>query len=343
MRMVFIDDSIPFDGYSPSSQPLGGLEKAFANLPTVLAMRGHDVAVFNRCEFPVTVHGARWEIWETERPAETDVLIAFRRPRLLDAVATAKRRILWAAGPSSELDTPAAQEALARHGPLVVFLCRSQRELWANPLKLETVVIEPGLASSYLEDEPMSPANPPVAVCTTHPLAGVEGLLKLWVGRIRPEMPTAELHLYSSVLDRAQLGAAVPPEFAAVFTRAKSGASHGVVIKRPQADPGMAEAYRRARVHLHPGAPSDIYGFTLSESQATGLPAAALATNPIVIERIADGQTGSIAASETAFVSAAISLLGDTLAFERMSANARLLKRGRTWAIAAAEWENHFA
>jgi glycosyltransferase involved in cell wall biosynthesis len=341
--MVFIDDSIPFDGYSPSSQPLGGPEKAFANLPTVLAMRGHDVAVFNRCAFPVTVHGARWDGWEATRPEETDILIAFRSPQLLDAVATAKRRILWAAGPSRDLDTAAARAALERHRPLVVFCSRPQRDAWTNALGLETVVIEPGLASSYLEDDPIVPADPPVAVCTSHPLAGVDWLLKLWMERIRPEAATAKLHLYSAVLDRAQLGADVPPEFAAVFAQAKTGAEHGVVIQRPQADPGMADAYRRARVHLHPGSSGDIYGFTLSESQAAGLPAVARANNPIVVERIADGQTGSIAASDTAFVSAAIKLLSDNLAFERMSANARLVKRGRSWAVAAAEWESHFA
>ena len=33
MHLTFVDDSIAFDGYSPSSQPLGGPEKAFASLP----------------------------------------------------------------------------------------------------------------------------------------------------------------------------------------------------------------------------------------------------------------------------------------------------------------------
>ena len=52
-----------------------------------------------------------------------------------------------------------------------------------------------------------------------------------------------------------------------------------------------------------------------------------------------DGQTGKIAAADTNFASAAIDLLSDRVTFERMSANARLLRRGRTWAIAAAEFE----
>jgi glycosyltransferase involved in cell wall biosynthesis len=341
--MVFIDDSIPFDGDSPSSQPLDGPEKAFAQLPTVLAMRGHDVVVFNRCEFPATVQGARWETWDAARPEETEVLIALRRPHLLGAVAEAKKRILWAAGPARELDVPAARAWLERYRPLVVFVSRAQRDAWANSLGLQTAVIEPGLASAYLEDDPMMPADPPVAVCTAHPLAGVEWLLKLWTERIRPESPAARLHLYSSMLDRAQLGEVVPPAFAAVFAQAQAGAEHGVVINRPLADPGMADAYRRARVFVHPGAPDDVYGFTLSESQAAGLPAVTRANNPIVVERVTDGQTGMIAANDTAFVSTALDLLSGSLNFERLSANARMYKRGRSWAVVAAEWENHFA
>ena len=58
MRITFADDSLAFDGFSPSSQPLGGPEKAFASLPSALAQRGYAIEVFNRCAFPVTVDGA---------------------------------------------------------------------------------------------------------------------------------------------------------------------------------------------------------------------------------------------------------------------------------------------
>jgi hypothetical protein len=91
MRITLVDDSIPFDGYSPTSQPLGGAEKAFASLPATLAMRGHEVRVFNRCAFPVTAGGAEWKPFESERPAETDVLVAMRHPRLLEFVPEAPR------------------------------------------------------------------------------------------------------------------------------------------------------------------------------------------------------------------------------------------------------------
>jgi glycosyltransferase involved in cell wall biosynthesis len=343
MRITFVDDSIPFDGYSPTSQPLGGPEKAFASLPAALALRGHDVQVFNRCAFPVTAGGASWRPLEGENPAETDVLVAFRHPRLLDFVATAKRRVLWTAAAPEELNQTAEQALLVRHQPLVIFMSEVQRERWTNPLALTAKVIEPGIAASYLEDDAMAPAEPPRAVTTAHPLAHLGWVLKLWTDQIRPAVPEAQLHVYSSVLNKGELGGDVPEAVKPVLDLALAGRDHGITVLRPQPDPQMGEAYRAARVHLYPGQVGELLAWTLAESQATGLPAVTMASSPIIPARVVDGQTGKIAPAEANFVAAAIDLLTDRAAFDRMSANARLLRRGRTWAIAAAEFEEAFA
>ena len=82
MRFVLVDDSFAFDGYSPSSQPLAGPEKAFACLPSPLAQRGHEVTDFNRTTYGLQIDGAKWEPFDTTKPDETDVLVALRLPRL---------------------------------------------------------------------------------------------------------------------------------------------------------------------------------------------------------------------------------------------------------------------
>ncbi len=344
MKVVFADESTVFDGYSPTSQPLDGPAKALACLSTALAMRQqHEITVINRCAFPVRVEGANWITWDGVRPDDTDVLIACGLPRLLDIVPMTGKRILWATGPLAALDTPEAQATLTRLRPLVALLSERQRTQWSNPLGLPTVVMAPGIATSYLEDTPMSPAEPPVAIATCHPRAGLSWLLKIWQDRIRPAAPTAELHVYSALLDKGQLGATIPPEIAAVFDQAVAGRAHGVSIKRPLPDPQMAEAYRAARGHLHPGAASDLYGFTVAESQAMGLPAVVGAINPVYADRVADGQTGALAHTDQEYAAAAVQLLIDPAACSRMSETARILKRGRSWAVAASEWEDHFA
>lgn len=343
MRITFVDDSIPFDGYSPTSQPLGGPEKAFASLPAALALRGHEVQVFNRCAFPVTAGGAAWHPFDSEHPAETDVLVVLRQPRLLDFVGTAKKRVLWTGAPPEELAQTAEQAHLVRHQPQVIFMSEAQRDRFANTLGLTVRVIEPGIAASYLEDEPMNPADPPRAITTSHPLAHLGWVLKLWTDQIRPAVPGAELQVYSSLLNKGELGAEVPEAVRPVLDLALAGRAHGISVLRPQPDPQMADAYRAARVHIYPGQVGEPLAWTLAESQATGLPAAAMASSPVIPARVVDGQTGKVAPAEANFVAAIVDLLTDRAMFDRMSASARLLKRGRTWAIAAAEFEEAFA
>ena len=60
----------------------------------------------------------------------------------------------------------------------------------------------------------------------------------------------------------------------------------------------------------------------------------------VLFERIADGQTGTVATSDAQFARAAIGLLSDRDGFERMSAACRAARSGRTWQIAAAEFED---
>lgn len=339
MRFIFVDDSFAFDGYSPSSQPLAGPEKAFALLPGPLVQRGHEVTVFNRTTYGLQVDGAKWEPFETERPADTDVLVALRKPELLDFVTTAAKRVLWCAGDPAELDSAANQVHLTRHRPMVVFFSAAQRDRWANPLKLECRVFETALATNYLDQDAMRAYEPPRAITTAHPQAGLGWLLPLWIDKIRPQVPNAELHVYSALLNRGILGGEVAPGLKPLIDLVNAARDRGILVMRPQGDSGMADAYRSARAFLYPGMPNETYGFTLAESQALGLPAVVRPTAPVLAERIVEGETGWLVASETQFAAKTIALLQDRAEFDRMSAQCRALRRGRTWPIAAAEFE----
>ncbi|MBW7849974.1 MAG: glycosyltransferase family 4 protein [Rhodospirillales bacterium] len=341
MRITLVDDSIPFDGYTPGSQPLGGAEKGFASLPGALVRRGHTVQVFNRCRFQMTIEGARWETWETARPLQTDVLIAFRKPNLLEAVRQAGKRILWLTAPAGYLDRPAARRLLDDNRPTLAFIGHRHRETWRER-GLPAAVIPPGLRFDYLGEAPISPAAPPRAVVTTHPLHGLDWLLRMWVERIHKACPEAQLHVYSNVLDRGSLGGDIPDQVKPVLAQALAAAGQGVVIKRPEGDMGMAEDYRAARVHLYPGHPEDMGCFTLMETQACGLPAVArpLGAAP---ERIVNGQTGYLVPDDEAFVNVALRFLTDDDLFWGTSREARLQQGRRSWDDVAAEFENIWA
>ncbi|EME72044.1 hypothetical protein H261_00655 [Paramagnetospirillum caucaseum] len=336
MHITLVDDSIPFDGYSAASRPLGGAEKAFASLPGALARLGHTVQVFNRCRWGMHIESAQWETFDGRKPLRTDVLIAYRKPLLLEFVRHAGRRALWHTGPGRLLERPAARAMLDTHKPLLLLVAEAQaRDFKAKGLAagLLPMAVRP----DYLSGEPR-PQEPPRAIVTTHPAHGLDWLLDLWVAKIRPRAPDSELHIHSMTLAAAAEGAETDAALRPLAAKVAAAAAHGVSVHRPQGDHLMAEALREARVHLFPGHADDMGCFTLMESQAAGCPAV---IRPLgaASERIADGVTGYSAPDDDAFANLAVLLLTDRSVQRQMGAEARALWKTRTWDTAAATLE----
>jgi hypothetical protein len=334
MHVTLVDDSIPFDGFSPASRPLGGAEKAFASLPGALVRRGHQVHVYNRARFALVVEGAHWETLDKEYPAQTDVLIAFRKPSLLTAVRLAGKRLLWTTASGRQLEP--AHKAIEAVDATIVFQGATQQASWKDRGDIPVRAIAPGLRSDFLDDAVTEPAAEPTAVVTTHPAHGLDWLLDLWVGRIQPAVPTARMVVLSTTLDKGKAGNEVPAEMQSLL--AKAMAAPGVDIVAPRADAGMAMLYRSARVHLYPGHADDMVCWTLMESQACGLPAVARPLGA-VRERVRDGQSGQVVPDDDAFANVAIRLLTDDALFWSMNRDARLLQRERSWDVAASEFD----
>ncbi|MCZ6774078.1 MAG: glycosyltransferase [Proteobacteria bacterium] len=340
MDILLVDDSIAFDGYTPSSQPLGGIEKAFASLPAALRRRGHDVRVINRCGFPITAEGVPWQTWKDSRPSACDVLIAHRKPALLDFPVTAKRHILWLAGESGYLEKGLNPAVLERHGDApLVFSGAAHRATCPRAFADRAVIVEPGVRRDYLDAGDMVPAHPPRAVVTTHPSMDLGWLIGLWTKDVKPKVADAELHIYSAILTKASLGGEVPERIAPIYKKVMAARDDGVVVERPRADPDMAETYRAARVHLYPGADGEVYCSTLAETQAVGLPAVTR-RHAAASERIRDSETGFAVPDDEAFASCAMLLLSHDDIFDGRSRDARAHQRGRHGGAAAGELES---
>lgn len=343
MLVTLVDDSIPFNGMTPAYQPIGGAEKAFASLPAALARQGHVVRAVNRSPNSLGFENVSWIHWDGRRPPITEVLIAFRKPLLLEFTRATRARILWVTGPPDYLHRPPVHEVLSRTDAKLVFQGNTHSEAYRshgqNAIYYRSIA--PGVREEYRSIEEMSPDDPPTAVATTHPKHDLDWLLDLWVQRVRPEAPNAQLHVYSAAFKRAERGEALAEELTPIYEKACAGAEHGVTIMAPAGDRDMAKAYARARVHLYPGSEREMYCSTLAESQAVGLPAVA---RPIgaVKERFIDRQSGFLASDDDAFVENALALLKDDDAFSTASKTARRAGRGRSWDAAASEFESLF-
>jgi glycosyltransferase involved in cell wall biosynthesis len=343
MHILLIDDGIAFDGHAPDSRPLGGAEKAFARLAAALARRGHAVSAINRCAAQDTIEGVAWMPWETPRPSETEAVIAFRKARLLNEVADAPHRILWLWDSPASLADDAERMALAHHRPTLVFTGETHRKILKS--ELTSVVIVPGVGEAY-RSVAANDSPPLVALTTTHPAHGLQRIVRLWRDRIHPARPAAELHIYSAVLRRALDGGSLPDTLESVMDDVRAGRDEGISVRAPLADPGMAEVYGRARVHLYPIIKREMYASTLAESQAAGLPAVVRATGGAtaqILERVRNGGTGYFAPDDDAFVNLAQTMLEpEGAVYANVSRTAREEHAGRTWDAAAVEFEALF-
>lgn len=341
IRICFIEDSVEFDGYGPTSRPLDAPQKALAYLSASLALRGHTVSVANNATLSIVCDGVSWPGRSGEVPAECDLAVAVGDATLLDRVPDAKRKLLWVPGDPAAIAAGPRAAAIARHRPEIVFHSFAQRDRWMNPEGLTVHVIAPAIAPAYFEDVSCVPSIPPRAIAVCNPLGGLERIVRLWADHVQPAVPDAELHVHSARLERAVRTGEVPSDLVAIHDLVRT--TMGVIVVHPLADPQLADAYRAARAFLHPGRPDEAMALNLMEAQAAGLPAVAFGEGPLARERVVDGHTGSIRYGEEAYAEAVVALLKDDAAWRAMSDKAREIQRGRSWAIAAAEWEEKFA
>jgi glycosyltransferase involved in cell wall biosynthesis len=336
MHITMVDDSIAFDGYSPGNRPLGGAEKAFASLASALARRGHDVYAYNRARYPLAIEGVHWETLGRSFPAQTDALIAWRKPSLLGSVRLAGRRILWTTATGPQLQ--AARKSIESFSPIVVLNSVIQAEGVKGSEAMPLRLVAPGVRDEFASDLPTLLSDAPTAVVTSHPSHGLSALLVLWKEQIHPRVPEARLLVVSASLEKAQRTGEVPEALVSLVAQVRMAEDDGVVVVPPRGDAGMAEIYRSARVHLYPGHAEDMICWTLLDSQACGLPAV---VRPLggTRERIRDGQTGQLVPDEAALVNLTVRLLTDEDTFWGMSRDARLLQRERSWDVAAAEFD----
>jgi glycosyltransferase involved in cell wall biosynthesis len=258
-------------------------------------------------------------------------------------VADAERRAVLLSGPAGRLAVDAVFGALNEFKPTLLLQGVAHGVTLPTTLQAFTAAtVHPGVGDAYLSAAPMAPVKPSRAVVTTHPGRGLDWLLGLWCANIHPRVPSAELHVYSAVLDQGALGATIPERLRPVLEQALAGEAQGVRLKRPRADPEMADAYRQARAHLYPGSDRDVLCSTLAESQAVGLPAVARPLGA-ADERLRNGESGYLAPDDDAVVNLAVCLLQDRDIFNRLSEQARAGRKGATWDRAAEEIEHALA
>jgi glycosyltransferase involved in cell wall biosynthesis len=338
MLVVMADDGIAFDGRTPERAPLGGAEGAFVALAEAFAARGHRVLARSNCAAAVAYKSVEWAPIGEGLPDRADLYIANRGNRLIGRV-DARASVFWVHNPGRYLKKPGYVLALARFRPVIVTL--GSHHAATVPRWMPSggrAVIPLGLAETFRAPRAPRAAPPPRAIFTSHPLRGLDWLLRLWAERIHPALPQAELHLYCGPSVYGAVGEAKADEIAAVLGRADKLAGEGVRRHAPLPRGELAGALLSSRVLLYRGDEGETFCLAVAEAQALGVPAVVL-EGSAVSERVIDGETGAVAADEPSFVAAALALLRDDALWQRHHAAALARQKGASWAEVAAQFE----
>ncbi|HVC53573.1 MAG TPA: glycosyltransferase family 4 protein [Stellaceae bacterium] len=333
-HVVMADDGIAFDGATAEAGPLGGAETAFVALAEALAARGHRVSARSNCRAALRYREVDWAPLTGGVPDCCDLYIGNRGHRVI-GLSRPRRRLFWLHNPAGYLTKPRNVWRLAWYRPVLVttgayhastvphWLCDGGR-----------TIIPYGVLDRFRHAVPREPP-PPQAVFTSNPLRGLDWLLDLWVARIRPAVPRAELHIYAGpAVYGQQSGGAME----AVLARAEGLAAHGVRRHAPVGRGALVSVLGGARAMLYRGDPGETFCLALAEAQAMGVPAV---VQPLgaVAERVIDGETGRVAGNDAAFVEAAIAVLSDDALWRRWHRDALIRQSGLSWDAVAARFE----
>lgn len=270
-------------------------------------------------------------------PRSCELYIGNRGHRLIGLVPRPRRRVLWLHNPARYLRKPRMAWRIAWHRPLIVTTGAYHASTIPDWLRDGgRTVIPYGVLDRFRHAEPREPP-PPRAIFTSNPLRGLDWLLDLWVGKIRPAVPRAELHIYAGTAVYGGMGKHAG-EIEAVLARAEALGDAGVHRHAPVGREQLVELLTGARAMLYRGDPGETFCLALAETQALGVPAVVTPLGSVG-ERVADGLSGRVAHSDDEFADTAIAVLRDDGLWRLWHHGALQSQRGLSWDDVAARYE----
>ena len=338
-NIILADDGIVYDGKTPEQGPLGGAESSVIQLVETLAARGHDVSVYNKCAQPLDYRGVKWRPIGSGVPDSADLYIANRGDKLLSLCPNAKRTVFWTHNPCSYMLKARYLWQFWRRRPVIVFIGDYHAKTlpgWVPDGGRRTIPY--GLPDLFCDAKPADQVPGPRAIFTSNPLRGLDWLLDVWSRLIEPEVPGAELHIFSGAVTYGAAGARKGDAMASVLGKAESLGQQGVRLRKPVDKATLINELRLARVMLYKGDINETFCLAIAEAQILGVPAV---VQPIgsMVERVRDGETGFIADDEDRFALAARRLLTDDALWQSQHDRALETQRAWRWPDAAAAFE----
>lgn len=348
---VFYANSIPFNGYSVKSGPLGGAESAVVYLSRELARLGKRVVVFTQTQdegffdnveykncaaFPAFVQRTIFDVFVSVRDVEI-----FKTP------IYARLRMLWM---HDAHDQPHVR-SLSDHRVLasidkIITLSQWQTEQIKNVFSIpdeKFFISRNGVNKAYFKK--YYKKRKKRLVYTSTPFRGLDVLLDCFP-LIRKQVPDVELAVFSSMKVYGMSSEDDQERFGDVYERCKQdGVYLYGSVKQEELARKLAESY----LFVYPNHFAETSCIAALEAQAAGTPCVASA-NGALGETICHGKTGMIISGDVCsddfkrdFVDGVVRYLQDEqLWAEHSQAGREWILETHNWQTIAEEWSAEF-
>ena len=337
--MLYANDLSPRD---IERKAIAGTQTAFVELSNALSNLGHEVVILTRTIELIDTKYYKWlNLDESNTDDEFDLMIVNVSVGLFNQFrhVKAKKKVLWIHNEAKYLLYWSRLKYLILYRPIIVF--SGNYHASTLPFFIPTggrCIIPYGLSNQVLISQRNSLVIPsPKVFFTSNPLRSLRWLVDLWVEKIYPEIPEAELHVFSSWQTYGKWGESVKVRMKNEMEYASGFSNYNVIIRDVLPKTELFKEMMTGRAIFYRGDKAETFCLAIAEAQALGLPAVVTDLGSMK-ERVIHGITGYVAQSDKDFIRFAKEILTNDGLWKTMSLKSRVMGKSFTWQRAAEKF-----
>ena len=343
MRVLMLYANDLFDS-DLEEKSIAGTQTAFIELSRAFEQLGAIVNVYTDTLRFLDGDLRTWnQLSQVDGTVSYDLMIVNVSPYLFENFKhiQAKKKILWIHNEAKYLLYWQRLKFLLKYRPIVVFSGKYHKS--TLPFFIPTggrKIIPYGISDKVLNMIPcdLEEKNKRVYF-TSNPLRSLRWLVDLWVKEIHPQVPDAELHIFSDWRTYGAWGISVKNRMQIEIEYASQFSDNNIIIRDVLPKNELFAEMKQGRAMFYRGDRAETFCLAVAEAQALGLPAVVCDLGSMK-ERVEHGVTGFVANTDADFVEYATRVLTDDQLHGAMSSEAMVRYTEMNWLKVANQFLN---
>jgi glycosyltransferase involved in cell wall biosynthesis len=330
--LLLYDNSLSF--FDIHEKAIAGTQTAFYDLSRAFLQLGCNVIVLTKTNRAYTEFNYKWENFEYDiKGKHFDLMIVNVSPRILYDFRHVKssQRVLWVHNEAKYLLYYARLKYIVRFLPKIVFSGSYHRS--TLPFFIPTggrFVIPFGLNQEVFKADLNDTRRNLRVYFTSNPMRSLRWLVDIWETHIHPNVPAAELHVFSGWQTYGAWGIQVKKRMQQEIDYANSKQQSNVYVRDVIPKNELFIEMKNGRAMFYKGDKAETFCLAIAEAQALGLPAVVCNLGSLK-ERVIHNKTGFIAQNDNEFIDYALKVLKDDQLWQSFKHNAIAEGKELTW------------